>query len=178
MLKYFAEKMWVAFAVQKLLTFFQQKNIRILCIESTKTANEMTLNELVKLTMLWTTGPWYFSFFFLSTKAYYVIGTLYISVPYDVIGTSNEYLQYMFSRRCKKNIYLDTPLPRVMSFGDKKLLSTVFTFKLRTLGKIFQQTALQIFFSFFPENRFRYFMQIVSKGDNLHDMSNPVFWEK
>ena len=63
--------MWVAFAVQKLLTFFQQiafavqklltfsaKNIRILCIESTKTVNEMTLSELIKLTTLWTTGPW------------------------------------------------------------------------------------------------------------------------
>ena len=58
MLKFFAEKLWVAFAVQKLLTFFQQKNIRILCIESAKTVNEMTLNELVKLTTLWTTGPW------------------------------------------------------------------------------------------------------------------------
>ena len=56
MLKFFAVKMWVAFAVQKLLTFFQQKNIRILCIESAKTVNEMALNELVKLTMLWTTG--------------------------------------------------------------------------------------------------------------------------
>ena len=58
MLKFFAEKMWVAFAVQKLPTFFQQKNIRILYIESAKTVNEMTLNELVKLTTLWTTGPW------------------------------------------------------------------------------------------------------------------------
>ena len=49
--------MWVAaFAVQKLLTFFSAKNIRILCIESAKTVNEMTLNELVKLTKLWTTG--------------------------------------------------------------------------------------------------------------------------
>ena len=47
--------MWVAFAVQKLLTFFQQKNIRILCIESTELVNEMALNELVKLTTLWTT---------------------------------------------------------------------------------------------------------------------------
>ena len=35
MLKFFAEKMWVAFAVQKLLTFFSAKNIRILYIEST-----------------------------------------------------------------------------------------------------------------------------------------------
>ena len=58
MLKFFAEKMWVAFAVQKLLTFFSAKNIRMLCIESAKTVNEMTLNELVKLMMLWTTGPW------------------------------------------------------------------------------------------------------------------------
>ena len=31
--------------------------IRILCIESAKTVNEMTLNELLKLTTLWTTGP-------------------------------------------------------------------------------------------------------------------------
>ena len=35
--------------MQKLHTFFQQKNIRILYIESAKTVNEMTLNELVKL---------------------------------------------------------------------------------------------------------------------------------
>ena len=40
------------FAVQKLLTFFQQKNFRILYTESAKTVNEMTLNELVKLMML------------------------------------------------------------------------------------------------------------------------------
>ena len=63
MLKFFAEKMWVAFALQKLLSakathIFSAKNIRILYIESTKTVNEMTLNEHVKLTMLWTTGPW------------------------------------------------------------------------------------------------------------------------
>ena len=51
MLKVFAEKMWVA-------DIFSAKNIRILYIESAKTVNEMTLNELVKLTTLWTTGPW------------------------------------------------------------------------------------------------------------------------
>ena len=62
MLKVFAEKMWVAFATH----IFSAKNIRILYIESAKTVNEMTLNELVKLMMLWTTGPWYFSD--LSTK--------------------------------------------------------------------------------------------------------------
>ena len=54
MLKFFAEKMWVAFAV-----IFSAKIIRTLCIESAKTVNEMTLNDLVKLMTLWTTGPWY-----------------------------------------------------------------------------------------------------------------------
>ena len=52
MLKFFAEKMWVAAT-----HIFSAKNIRILYIESAKTVNEMTLNELVKLTTLWTTGP-------------------------------------------------------------------------------------------------------------------------
>ena len=37
---------------------------------------------------------------------------------------------------------------------------------------------LMIFFLFFPANRIRHFMQIVSLGDNLHEMSIPVFWEK
>ena len=37
---------------------FSAKNISILYIESAKTVNEMTLNKLVKLTTLWTTGPW------------------------------------------------------------------------------------------------------------------------
>ena len=35
-----------------------------------------------------------------------------------------------------------------------------------------------LFFLFFPENKIWHFMQIVSLGDNLHEMSNPVFWEK
>ena len=35
-----------------------------------------------------------------------------------------------------------------------------------------------IFFLFFPENRIWHFMQIVSTGDNLHEMSILVSWEK
>ena len=46
------KKMWVATHI------FSAKNIRILYIESTKTVNEMILNELIKLTTIWTTGPW------------------------------------------------------------------------------------------------------------------------
>ena len=33
-------------------------------------------------------------------------------------------------------------------------------------------------FYFFPESRIWYFMQIVSVGDNMHDMSKPAVWEK
>ena len=43
--------------MQKLLPFFSAKNLSILSIESAKTVNEMTHNELVKLTTFWTTGP-------------------------------------------------------------------------------------------------------------------------
>ena len=32
-----------------------------------------------------------------------------------------------------------------------------------------------IFFLVFPENRLCYFMQIVSSGDNLQEMSKPFF---
>ena len=46
-----------SFCSAKATHIFSAKNIRILCIESAKTVNKMTLNELVKLTMLWTTGP-------------------------------------------------------------------------------------------------------------------------
>ena len=48
-----------SFCSAKATHIFSAKNIRILYIESTKTVNEMTLNELVKLTTLWTTGPWF-----------------------------------------------------------------------------------------------------------------------
>ena len=46
-----------SFCTAKATHIFSAKNIRILYIESAKTLNKMTLNELVKLTMLWTTGP-------------------------------------------------------------------------------------------------------------------------
>ena len=43
--------------LQTLLTFFQQ-NTRELDIVLSRTLNILTINVLVKLTMLWTTGPW------------------------------------------------------------------------------------------------------------------------
>ena len=35
-----------------------------------------------------------------------------------------------------------------------------------------------LFFWFSIENKIWYIMQIVSTGDNLREMSKPVFWEK
>ena len=51
MLKFFAEKM-SSFCSAKATHIFSAKNIRILCIKSAKTVNEMSLNELVKLMTL------------------------------------------------------------------------------------------------------------------------------
>ena len=50
-----------SFCSAKATHIFSAKNIRILYIEYAKTVNVMTLNELVKLTTLWTTGPWLLS---------------------------------------------------------------------------------------------------------------------
>ena len=58
MLKFFAEKNVSSFCSAKATHIFSAKNFWKLYIESSKIVNEMALNELVKLTMLWTTGPW------------------------------------------------------------------------------------------------------------------------
>ena len=52
MLNFFAEKNVSSFCSAKATHIFSAKNIGILYIESAKTVNEMTLNELVKLTTL------------------------------------------------------------------------------------------------------------------------------
>ena len=80
----------------------------------------------------------------------------------------------------------------VLLFPNKNLLSEVKTSFLKSwidncksfnggdikhfdiLGKIVSRRHIEIFFLFFPENRIWHFMQIVSIGDNLHEMSNSV----
>ena len=51
----FAAKMWVAFAVQKLLTFFQQININVFPIFQDRNFNVTLANNFVKF---WTAWPW------------------------------------------------------------------------------------------------------------------------
>ena len=53
----FADKMWVAFAFTKATHIFFSKNICEWDIVFNRAVNILTTNELVKLTMLWTTGP-------------------------------------------------------------------------------------------------------------------------
>ena len=108
MLKFFAEKMWVAlqcksyshffsneifcwknvssFCSAKATHIFSAQNFRKLYIESAKTVNKMNLNELVKLTTLWTTRPWC-----------------------SCQEASNEYSQNMFLWRYKKKIFRYPP---------------------------------------------------------------------
>ena len=50
-LKFFAEKMWVAFALQKLLTFFQQK-VQHICISLDVNFNESLTYDIVSFEQL------------------------------------------------------------------------------------------------------------------------------
>ena len=53
--------MWVAFA--KATHIFFSKSTCELDIVLTRTVNILTTNELIKLTILWTIGPWFFSLY-------------------------------------------------------------------------------------------------------------------
>ena len=70
----------------------------------------------------------------------------------------------MAFRYCQEKTYLWT----------KQMSTSKLT--LSFLGKIFCIWHCQIFILVFPENRFSYFMQIVSY--NLHEMSKPIFLER
>ena len=63
-----------------------------------------------------------------------------------------------------------------LSSHDKGRAAQVSVFTmLSMLSKNFSSRHYEIFFSFFPESRKRRFMQIVSLGDSLQVMSNPIF---
>ena len=47
-----------------------------------------------------------------------------------------------------------------------------------TLGKIFSWRHIETFILIFPRKPVWHFMRIVSNEDNLHEMSNHVFWGK
>ena len=41
----------------------------------------------------------------------------------------------------------------------------------------FSRWQIDYIFLIFPENRLWYFMQVVSPGDNLHELSKRILWE-
>ena len=55
-LKFFAEKMWVAFALQKLLTFFFSKKFQHICVSLDVNFNDSLTNDVVSFEQL---GPEY-----------------------------------------------------------------------------------------------------------------------
>ena len=54
------------------------------------------------------------------------------------------------------------------------LLAEAIVLTFTTLWADSADDKLMIFFLFFPENRIWHFIQIFSKGDNLHEVSNPI----
>ena len=69
----------------------------MLCIESAKTVNEMTLNKLVKLMTLWITGPWLSFSLFLHEKH-----MLWVLITEASLRLFYEYPLHIFSWRNKK----------------------------------------------------------------------------
>ena len=72
-------------------------------------------------------------------------------------------------------------MPKNLLWRKQTEIGKLFAFSILTFTTLWAFSAddkLMIFFLFFPENWIWHFMQIVSLGDNLHEMSNPVFWEK
>ena len=69
----------------------------------------------------------------------------------------------------------------LVSGKNKKIIQNVICRKLMfsILWAIKQQTTYRNgTFLIFPENTVWHFMQIVPIGDNMHEISNPVSWEK
>ena len=70
------------------------------------------------------------------------------------------------------------PWQFVLDMGSQSQEANGDNLTFTTLWAFSADDKMMLFFLFFPENRIWHFMQIVSLGDNLHEMSNPVFWEK
>ena len=127
-----------SFCSAKATHIFSAKNIKILCIESAKTVNEMTLNELVKLTTLWTTGP-------CSLRPYWmgILCTPWIEIhkaiffyfqlekKICIFECCDWHFKIQVKKNCTPNCYLTTAQVVLLRYGNS-LLSM--------LGQIFHVT--------------------------------------
>ena len=102
MRKYAEISCWKNVSSAKAIHIFSAKNIRILCTESAKTVNEMTLNELVKLMTLWTTVPRAPDKKGILKHTYFSAMHWGYSSEAPWLGISNEYPQYVFWNKYEK----------------------------------------------------------------------------
>ena len=101
----FAEKNVSSCCICKSYSYFFSKNTCELDIILTRTVNILTTNKLVTLTMLWTTGPWYFSYLPWKHMGTHKKSLKLLQQEGVLISTCN-----MLSCRHKTNIYLYIPL--------------------------------------------------------------------
>ena len=134
---FFAEKMWVAFALQKLLTFFSAKKFQHICISLDENFNESLTNDVVS---------------------------------FEQLGPGNEPNKSWWNGKqirpwsnCSSGIVWP---------GSILFVLACLSVTPSTLGKIFSRWHFERFLLYFPGNRIWHFMQTVSNGDSLHEMSN------
>ena len=108
-LKFFAEKMWVAFALQKLLTFFQQKISEYLRISLDVNFNESLTNDVVSFEQL---GPDFFMNRYLFLHEQIFVGT-HKKHLYDLLLMSTHHIS--FHGEIKTNVYQGPVVQSIVS---------------------------------------------------------------
>ena len=78
----------------------------------------------------------------------------------------------LIQRPLKSALYLDHALLRPLTGNVNTHVNLFYS-----LCK-FSRRHIDYMILIFPENRIWHFMQIVSWGDNLHELSKPTFWQK
>ena len=87
-----------------------------------------------------------------------------LKIFYNISFLGIDLVEWLVSQKKKKK--------------KKKQQKNLNSFILSTFTTIWINSADNKLIFFFPENRIWHFMQTISLGDNLHEMSNPVFQEK
>ena len=109
-----------SFCSAKATHIFSAKNIRILYIESAKTVNEMTLNELVQLTTLWTTGPWSESLLEAHVRRY-----IFVMLRQSLFGSQGQTSKILMTKKVKPCSH-----ERMLELNCHYKLSSVHTHKV------------------------------------------------
>ena len=84
----------------------------------------------------------------------------------------------VYSKRNQESEKEDTKVISLLQNGRKSTKNINLLNLYLSLGIFSRQQNNNIFSYFFPENRLWHSMQIVSKRDNLHEMTKPIFWRK